>query len=723
MATKKLLFLTGLLLLCCQLGISAPEKLMAQDSTSIFRLSIEDLMNLSVEISTGMKSSTTSDEVPAAVFVITREDIDRMGLLTLGDALNFVPGFTVGKSIQSGQQKNIYVRGEFSSQSQGILFLYDGQRLNDGISGGAVAFNTDYALDNIKQIEVVRGPVSALYGANAFVAVVNLIPYRPDEITISSFSARAGNRGSLWLNGNQKLSLPGNVDAIIYASFQGLDDVIPQRTIHQEVFDSVSGSFIPRVFSNRLNSEKATLLNIGSSIIYKQLEIDAYFNRSKAFNNWGSGTSVRDSFQNEHLARNVRVDSKFITGFLKNHRLTFLGSYASHKAQNIYKVENFRTVLSPGFNPPGSASIFESDLSTSTINIESYAEFNFSARHRTIIGANLQKDFIFNIDNSTAILDRNGDGIFDAVAADDTLDTVFREKTQNIFAAFLQHTFSPMKLVAFTGGARLDKYSSFGARLSPRLTFVLQPNEQWTLKGMGGRAFRVPTFFETNRSDFNILSGNRLIENPNLRPETIETGELQLTYKPHEAFSFTINAFHNDVQHVIRQVAIEQSGVPTQSKWENAGSRDWSGFEMGLQFSLRNHLSVSANYSYTQTADEKVANKEDPVFGIPKHSFNFGINMTGGKFNLNLNGSSRFGWNDVPAYDSSTVRLERINLVPYTILNARLTAKNIWKSLTLSLDVRNILDQKYYFTDDRIFVPQGIAGNSRRFVFGAQYTF
>jgi iron complex outermembrane receptor protein len=706
-------------LLLCLLLVT--PRIAAQDTTSIFRMSIEELMNVSVEVSTAMKSATTYDEAPAAVYVITREDMERMGLRTLGDALNYVPGFTVGKSIQGGQQKNIYVRGEFSSLSEGILILQDGQRLNDGITGGAMAFTPDYLLDNVKQIEVLRGPASALYGANAFVAVVNIISNRPGDMPRSFFSTQAGTRGSMDLQGQHTLSIGKSTDAVVYGSIYQLDDPIKQRSIRQSVYDSTSDSFIPRVFSNRKNREKNSLVNLGSAIKYRNLEVDANFSLSQSRNNWGSGSaSNADSLQNEHQTKNFRIGAKHSTAIMRKHVLTLLASYSVHRSKNDYKMNNFRSVLAPGLNPPGSSYILESDLQTSTLNLESFAELNLARGHRTVLGMHLLVDRIEKLESNVGASDGNGDGIFDALAVDDSLEILFGRPTNTIYAAFLQHTWSPSEQLIVTGGARLDKYTDFGLSINPRLAIVYRPARTFIVKGLYGRAFRAPTFFETNQSDLNAVD---VIENPNLKPETIETWEIQLTLKPSANWSFSMNAFLNDVQRVIRPVTIEQSGLPTQSKFQNAGSRDWRGVEFDVQFSALKNMSFFGNYSYTQSADEKVANVEVPVFGIPKHSVNLALNLTQGKYNFNLNAFSRFGWNDVPALNSSTQLLERIDLVPYTIFNARFMKKNVWRSLTLSLDIYNILNQESYFTDDRVFVPQGIAGNGRRFMAGAKYIF
>lgn len=702
----------------------AGERLAAQeDTSSIFKLSLAELMNLSVDVSTASKSASSAEEAPAAVFVLTREDIDHMGLTTLGEALNYVPGFTVGKSIQSGQQKSIYVRGEFSSLSEGVLILYDGQRLNDGITGGPLAFTSDYALDNIRQIEVIRGPVSALYGANAFVAVVNLIPYRPHEARRSFASVLAGNRGSFSLQGTRSWLLSEQVHAVLHGSFRRLDDAVPQRAVRQQIFDSTSGSFVTREFSGRRNLEKTDQLSLGTSVSWKDLVVDAQFDQSDSRNNWGLGTPVREeSLQNSHANTNLRLGTRYVAGFGTGNRLTFLGGYAFHLAENVYKVENFRSVLYPGFDPPGSASIFESDLRTSTINAESYVEWNFSRVHRSVAGINVQADLIDAVDNSTAILDTDHDGIFDSVAADDTLDTILKRQTREVYALFVQHTWTPWERLSMTGGARWDHYSDVGSSLNPRVTLVIKPANRWILKGMYGRAFRAPSFFETHQSDFSS-AGNRLVQNPDLAPETIETIELQLMFRPRASLLFWVNTYYNDVQDVIRPIAFQQSGVPTQSKWQNAGSRDWTGVEFGVRYAPLRSFSLFANYSYTRTDDERTEDVEEPVSGLPKHALNFGLNVRRGKATLNINGFSRFAWNDVPADTTQQMILDRVNLVDYLVLNARLSVENIWKTVTLFVDARNILDQRFYFNDDRVYIPQGIPGNSRRFAAGMTWNF
>lgn len=689
----------------------------------LFKLSLEDLLNVNVKISTALKSTSTPEEAPAAVFVLTRDDLDNLGVWTLGEALNYVPGFTVGKSIQSGQQKNIYVRGEFGSLSEGILLLYNGQRLNDGITGGPMAFRPDIPLDNIRQIEVVRGPSSALYGANAFVAVVNLIPYRGSEVRSSGVSAQAGTHDLANIRASHHVTIGRRVSAVLFGSFHQLDEELRQNDVYQNLYDSLAARFVPRSWTDRYNREQFRLHTLGTSVSLGSLEIESAYQYSSAANHWGMGSVERSApLENRHRYSSFRVGARGSTPVFSRHRLHVMGSYVQHRAENVFKVENFRSNFAEGFDPPGRASIFESELGTSSFNAEGFVELIWSPRHVTVSGVNLQADVINNVDNSTSLLDVNGDGIYDAVATDDTLDTHLGRDTRQISAAFFQHTWTPWKWITLTGGARLDHYSDVGNSLNPRLGFVVRPADRWRVKGMYGRAFRAPSFFERVQSDFTALTG-RLIENSSLRPETIETYEIQVTFSPTDVLSFSVNGFYNDVQNAIQQVSIEQPGIPTQTGWENSVSRDWKGFEIGLRWSPAPPLSILGNYSYTQTTDERTADIESPVAGIPSHALNLALWGKWRRFLLGMSMISRFGWNDVPPLTTPVLENPRIDLPSYTLLQARLVVREVWNSLSLTLDGSNLLNHRVLFNDGGSVVPQGIPGNARRFTVGLNYMF
>jgi vitamin B12 transporter len=172
---------------------------------------------------TASRIPTPQDRVPAAVTVITREDIEERGYRTLADALVSVPGVRLVQGGGLGQQASAFLRGAASRQ---VLVLLDGVPLNDPSEpNGAFNFGNEL-LGDIERIEVVRGPASSLYGSGAVGGVVNMITRRaPANTPVQYFGEGAlgtnrtatGNLGAAgtterwnWLAMGQGLSTRGS---------------------------------------------------------------------------------------------------------------------------------------------------------------------------------------------------------------------------------------------------------------------------------------------------------------------------------------------------------------------------------------------------------------------------------------------------------------------------------------------------------------------------------
>lgn len=136
-------------------------------------LTFEDLLTMDVQVKTAAKNNEKLLETPAAVFVITAEDIERFGVTTIPDALRMAPGVHVGRL--STTEWAVGIRGRNGRYSRFIQVLLDGRSIYDPIFSGV---NWDeYALnvEDIARIEVVRGPGGVLWGANAVNGVINIV--------------------------------------------------------------------------------------------------------------------------------------------------------------------------------------------------------------------------------------------------------------------------------------------------------------------------------------------------------------------------------------------------------------------------------------------------------------------------------------------------------------------------------------------------------------------
>jgi iron complex outermembrane receptor protein len=140
---------------------------------------------------TASKRPERISKAASIISVMTEEDIEQMGARTIMDVLGTIPGMEIVQDRSALSQ--IAVRGFGSETSSGVKILVDGHSLNDPLSGGATWFYDDLPLKNVKRIEIIRGPASAIYGANAFVSVINIITKSAHDIDGVDVSIGAGN--------------------------------------------------------------------------------------------------------------------------------------------------------------------------------------------------------------------------------------------------------------------------------------------------------------------------------------------------------------------------------------------------------------------------------------------------------------------------------------------------------------------------------------------------
>jgi len=189
-------------------------------SDSLADLSIEQLLNESVNSVT--KTTTRQFDSPAAISVLSNEDIQRSGATHLGDALRLVPGLNVG--VVNSSQFAISARGFSSVFANKMLVLMDGRAVYNATFGGVFWDLQQPMIEDLDRIEVIRGPGAAIWGANAMNGVINIV----------SLSARDTQGGMAYLGGgnvHQKLAggryggmIGEDIYYRIFASTQSNDD-------------------------------------------------------------------------------------------------------------------------------------------------------------------------------------------------------------------------------------------------------------------------------------------------------------------------------------------------------------------------------------------------------------------------------------------------------------------------------------------------------------------
>jgi len=205
--TGKFIFVLMLLVLFGSDARLLAEQQDANNKKDFFEMSIEELMEVPIVVSAS-RLPTRLQYLSAPVTVITAEDIHYSGLTTIPEILQFSPGVDVRRLDR--QRYIVGVRGLFGMYSDRTLVLIDGRPATDPIHGTTHWEKLPILIEDIERIEIVRGPVGAAWGANAFTGVINIITKKPDQClgglastTVSEFGdtythLRYGHRQGQW---------------------------------------------------------------------------------------------------------------------------------------------------------------------------------------------------------------------------------------------------------------------------------------------------------------------------------------------------------------------------------------------------------------------------------------------------------------------------------------------------------------------------------------------
>src|SRR5947208_13486258 len=147
------------------------------------------------QVVTASVRSSSETKTPASLTVITGDEIRMIGAATIPEILRRVPGIDVAEMNPS--DTNISVRGFNRRLANKVLVLVDGRSVDQQFLGGTIWPLLDVAVQDIARIEVIRGPGSALYGANAYAGVVNIITKTGDEVNGGRAFLQTGNYGTL----------------------------------------------------------------------------------------------------------------------------------------------------------------------------------------------------------------------------------------------------------------------------------------------------------------------------------------------------------------------------------------------------------------------------------------------------------------------------------------------------------------------------------------------
>ena len=625
-----------------------------------------------ISLATG--SHQTMNRTPAVATVITRADIEAMGATDLDHILETVPGLHV--SVSGFSYNPIYImRGVYSEFNPQILVLINGVPITNFLYGSRGQAWGGMPVNNIARIEVIRGPGSALYGADAFSGTVNIVTKTFADIQDVEVGGRVGsfNSREAWLLKSRQW---GDIKAAFSVEWRATDG-------HHETVDADAQTFFDGLFGTSASLAPGPV-NIGRDAIETRLDIsrDSWRLRLgyQGRRNVGSGAGAAQALDPQGYGDSDRFNADLTYDnpyFSSDWEVTTQLSYFDVNTKYVF------TLYPPGVTFP--TGTFPQGLIGNPSAYERYIRllgatvYTGFSNHRIRMGAGINEGKMYKVEESKNF-DISAGGLPVPLASvidvsDDPTRVYIRPHERTVVYALVQDEWSFTPDWNLTAGVRHDAYSDFGGTTNPRLALVWQNSFTLTSKLLYGRAFRAPAFVELYNINNPVSLGN-----PKIKPETIDTLELAFDYRPTDSLRTGLNLFRYEMSDIIRFIS---DPAPATSKTaQNQGTQDGYGLEWEMRWSVARSVDIKANYAWQHSTDETGAR----VANAPRHKL-----------------YAQTDWRFLPSWSVNTqvnrvmgreraVGDSRPAIADYTVVNMRLHRKNVMDGFDVGLIIHNVLD-------------------------------
>jgi vitamin B12 transporter len=519
-----------------------------------------------IETVTATYVKTPLADIPASVTVITRAEIRRRGYVTLTQALSAVPGVQVVPSGGPGGQASLFIEG---SNSEDVLVLRDGVPMNDpSVANGAFNFG-ESGLADIERIEVVRGPMSGLYGTGAIGGVINLISRRGFGAPHLDYDLEAGFPGQ------------GKASATISGMSGKFDYALTASTIQEAGFDALARRLT--VYDGNRNPfrYKMGALNLGYTItpgtrvsLILRARASDYTYPDLGFPAFND--PYENGFDSTVFAR-FGVSSRLFRGALAT------SLYVSH----IQDDRRYLTLLAPADpNQFAEDSGYRGDRAIIQWN---------NVLHLPDAGPLRKTALIFGAEHRHDTAAQNLNESFFGFPYIATVNAA-----QNTTAFHLGGQTTALRRLTLTAAARDDSVTGFGHAVTWRAGGVYAlPALNTRLKASYGTGFLAPSLYDLHGIDTGGYTGN-----PGLRPERSQGfqfgAETVLAgFGRPELLSIAAHYFKDDISQLIQYVQT----TPFSASERNIGAAHIHGVETSFILAPAAWLSADLTYTYTIARD------------------------------------------------------------------------------------------------------------------------
>jgi outer membrane receptor protein involved in Fe transport len=596
--------------------------------------SLEELMDVQIQTATLRKQSL--QDAPASVTVVTAEDIRRYGYRTLSEALSNVRSFYTtsdGPSAYVGA-RGFSLLGDYNTR---FLVLINGHHLTDNVYGAMYYFGQDFPLDMslVEQIEIVRGPSSALYGSNGLFATVNIITKTPGNAAQRSVTGEIGQFGRQKLTASSTFPLGKEAKVLVSASVLHTGG----RTV---AFPELANAGASPSRTDHVGDEAG--YHLFADLTWRNWTVTALFGQHKYLvpSGW-FGTDFGDTGTTDLESRNF-VEAAWSRPVGKNGEIRWRTYYDQYRYDGVYAYDGYRNFDGASGDWVGSQFVYQHQTSRfGTITVG--GEVNVDLR-------NLQYNF----------------GVTTSDAGSVRQDNFRISHPRKAYGVFVQEEFqlSPA-WTAYLGG-RVDHSTQDAPTFSPRLALVYKRSGT-TYKLMYGRAFRNPSTFERYWEP-----------NVELHAEQINTFEIAREQKVHRRVNLITSAFHYRLGGLIEGVPISDDKL----QYRNSSRADATGLEMEVNGQPTDWLETVGSFSVQRTRGTYSGGR---LQNSPVRLGQFRASVPLADQRLILGGAVR--------YVGSRLGADGSGVPAVTLADLTVTAPRLHPHMELQFGIRNLMNAAY----------------------------
>ena len=601
------------------------------------------------------KIKKTINKIGSPVYIINRKEIERTEGRNIEEILIRVPGvFTEDRYHNETNLVSFRGVGLHTHVTRGILVLVDGVSLTEAMG------RTDFEgvdLENAEKVEVLKGPVSALYGPNGITGVINVVEKSPKEGIHGKAKTSYGGYNTITLSGD----INGGVDGFRY--------LLKGKYFNTDGYLDRSGSKSARGGLKLIQQFKsAGNLQFTADYVANEMEIP--------------GTLTQEQFDD----RSTEASNSF-AGYNRDiSRTNFVYTQSWENNVDLYANLYYRYNKDDGF-----------------YNDRSWADGNINSFGGEVRGQWSQK--VFGKKNSIisglSMLDEKG--LDEVYLRDSQTGEIGRqisdgESLYNLYGIYLEDEFMLTDKLAITLGIRYDivdydwtdflnegenntSASTSISSFSPKFGFAYNPTESLTVFGNIARGFNPPQI-----SQLFVGSSYGGIANPNLKPEYLTNYELGVRGDVNNKLIYQASFFLMNFTDQISAEIIPEID-PDTPVYQNIGKTKHSGIEASLDYNFTKHFNAYVNYSYLNARFN-----DNPDYGdntlrkTPHNMANAGLRY-GFKFGLSAALDYKF-------IDKYYMDNEEVNeYAGYSIINLKFMYR--WSGLMAAIAINNLLDTNY----------------------------